>query len=88
MLDLLKSDHTFLNERLAKHYGIPHVYGSRFRRVELGDGQRARRPAAAGEHPDGDLLRHPHLAGDPRQVGPGEHPRHAAAAAARRTCRR
>jgi hypothetical protein len=37
VLDLLKSGHTFLNERLAKHYGIPHVYGSRFRRVELGD---------------------------------------------------
>ncbi len=36
-LDLLRSDYTFLNERLAKHYGIPHVYGSRFRRVELGD---------------------------------------------------
>ena len=38
VLDLLNSDHTFLNERLAKHYGVPHVYGSRFRRVELGDG--------------------------------------------------
>jgi hypothetical protein len=37
VLELLKSDHTFLNERLAKHYGIPHVYGSRFRRVPLGD---------------------------------------------------
>jgi hypothetical protein len=35
VLDLIKSDHTFLNERLAKHYGIPHVYGSHFRRVEL-----------------------------------------------------
>src|SRR5205814_7512227 len=33
VLELLRSDHTFLNERLAKHYGIPHVYGSRFRRV-------------------------------------------------------
>jgi hypothetical protein len=31
----LKSDYTFLNERLAKHYGIPGVYGSRFRRVTL-----------------------------------------------------
>jgi mono/diheme cytochrome c family protein len=31
----LKSDYTFLNERLAKHYGIPGVYGSRFRRVAL-----------------------------------------------------
>jgi hypothetical protein len=36
VLDLLKSDHTYLNERLAKHYGIPNVYGSHFRRVELG----------------------------------------------------
>ncbi len=32
---LIKSDYTFLNERLAKHYGIPDVYGSRFRRVTL-----------------------------------------------------
>jgi hypothetical protein len=31
----LKSDYTFLNERLAKHYGIPGVYGSRFRGVAL-----------------------------------------------------
>jgi hypothetical protein len=35
VLDLLKSEFTFLNERLAKHYGIPHVYGSHFRRIEL-----------------------------------------------------
>ena len=35
VLDLLRADYTFLNERLAKHYGIPGVYGSRFRRVEL-----------------------------------------------------
>jgi cytochrome c553 len=34
-LDLLKADYTFLNERLAKHYGIANVYGSRFRRVTL-----------------------------------------------------
>jgi len=41
VLNLIKSDHTYLNERLAKHYGIPHVYGPRFRRVELaGDRQR------------------------------------------------
>jgi len=36
VLDLLTAKHTFLNERLAKHYGIPHVQGSYFRRVELG----------------------------------------------------
>jgi hypothetical protein len=35
VLDLLDADYTFLNERLARHYGIPHIYGSRFRRVEL-----------------------------------------------------
>jgi hypothetical protein len=34
-LELLHADYTFLNERLAKHYGIPNVYGSRFRRVAL-----------------------------------------------------
>lgn len=36
VLDLLTADYTFVNERLAKHYGIPNVYGSRFRRVQLG----------------------------------------------------
>ena len=37
VLDLLRAKYTFLNERLAKHYGIPHIYGSRFRRVALDD---------------------------------------------------
>jgi mono/diheme cytochrome c family protein len=47
VLDLLKSEHAWLNERLAKHYGIPNVYGPRFRRVALGpDSER------------GGLLRH------------------------------
>jgi hypothetical protein len=36
VLDLLTADYTFLNERLARHYGIPNVYGSQFRRVALG----------------------------------------------------
>ena len=35
-LDLLRADYTFLNERLARHYGIPNVKGSHFRRVALG----------------------------------------------------
>jgi hypothetical protein len=34
MLDLLTADYTFVNERLAKHYGIPNVTGSAFRRVQ------------------------------------------------------
>jgi len=33
--DLLSADYTFVNERLARHYGIPGIYGSRFRRVSL-----------------------------------------------------
>ena len=36
VLDLIDADYTFLNERLAKHYGVPNVYGDRFRRVALG----------------------------------------------------
>ncbi|MEW6304453.1 MAG: DUF1592 domain-containing protein [Verrucomicrobiota bacterium] len=47
VLDLLRADYTFLNERLAKHYGIPHVYGDRFRRVSL-----------SAESERGGLLRH------------------------------
>ena len=35
VLDLLNANYTFLNERLARHYGIPNVYGSHFRRVTL-----------------------------------------------------
>ena len=37
VLDLLRAKYTFVNERLARHYGIPNVYGSRFRRVTLPD---------------------------------------------------
>ena len=47
VLDLIGADYTFLNERLAKHYGILGIYGSRFRRVSLTDDSRR-----------GGLLRH------------------------------
>jgi len=43
VVDLLTADYTFINERLALHYGIPGVKGSRFRRIELGDEFDARR---------------------------------------------
>ena len=43
VLRLLDADYTFLNERLARHYGIPNVYGSHFRRVTLGPEFEARR---------------------------------------------
>ncbi|MGA3188546.1 MAG: DUF1592 domain-containing protein [Bryobacteraceae bacterium] len=40
VVDLLTADYTFVNERLAKHYGIPNVMGNRFRRVSLTDPNR------------------------------------------------
>jgi len=43
ILDLLTADYTFVNERLARHYGLPNVYGARFRRVTLPPEMDARR---------------------------------------------
>jgi len=43
ILELLTADYTFVNERLAKHYGIKNIYGSQFRKVKLGPGLEARR---------------------------------------------
>ncbi len=40
VLDLLTADYSYLNERLAKFYGIPNVYGNHFRRVTFDDGIR------------------------------------------------
>ena len=40
VLDLLNADYTFVNERLARHYGIPNVLGSRFRRIAVPDHRR------------------------------------------------
>jgi hypothetical protein len=41
--DLLDADYTFVNERLARHYGIPGIYGPQFRRVKLGPDQDMRK---------------------------------------------
>jgi len=49
-LELLQADYTFVNERLARHYGIPNVYGSHFRRVALTD------PARRGLLTQGSFL--------------------------------
>ena len=53
VLDLLGTDYTFVNERLAAHYGIPNVYGTRFRRVVLDAEQAERRGGILGH---GSLL--------------------------------
>ena len=41
MLDLLTADYTYVNERLARHYGVDGIHGSHFRRVTFGDDRRA-----------------------------------------------
>jgi hypothetical protein len=40
VMDFLTADYTFVNERLARHYGIPDIYGSQFRRVQVADESR------------------------------------------------
>jgi cytochrome c5 len=50
VLDLLRADYTFVNERLARHYGIPKIYGSQFRRVPVTD------PARRGLLGHGSIL--------------------------------
>jgi hypothetical protein len=60
VLDLMTADYTFLNERLAKHYRIPGIYGSHFRRVTLTPGRDDARKGLLGKgailmvtsHPD------------------------------------
>ncbi len=74
VLDLLTANYSFVNERLAKHYGIPNVEGTLFPPRDVSTRQPARRAAGAGQHPDTDVLCHPHVAGAARQVDLGEHP--------------
>ncbi len=83
VLDLLTANYTFLNERLAQHYQIPGVYGSRFRRVTHTDERRGGL-LGHGQRPDGHVLWQSDVAGAAGEVGAREHPRHAAAAAAGR----
>jgi hypothetical protein len=40
VVDLLSADYTFVNERLARHYQIPGIYGERFQRIDFPDGKR------------------------------------------------
>ncbi len=78
---LLTANYTFVNERLARHYGVPDIVGPQFRRVTL-DGPapfrlaRQRRGAAA------HVVRRPHVAGAARAVGARQAHGHAADAAA------
>jgi hypothetical protein len=81
VLDLINANYTYVNERLARHYGIPNVYGSNFRRVPVTNEAR-RGLLGQGSVLTGDVVSEPHVAGAAWQIHPGEHPRHAAAGAA------
>ncbi len=83
VLDLLTADYTFVNERLAKHYGIPGVRGSEFRRVKLeGDLASAAGPARQRRDPHGVVAAGSHVAGDSWPVGVAQPPRYAGAGSA------
>ena len=75
------ADYTFVNERLAKHYGIPYVYGTHFRRVTLQDEVR-RGLLGKGAPADGDVASPPHVARSARQVDARERAWHTTSAAA------
>ena len=83
LTNFVASDFTMLNGRLAKHYGIPGVDGWEFQKKHAAAGQPSGRRVDDGQRAQGDGQRHDDLAGAARGVGPGSHPGHAAAAAAR-----
>ena len=60
--NVVDSDFTFLNERLATHYGISGVSGAKMRRVAFAGGFRSRRPDDAGQHFEDHGQRHDHVA--------------------------
>ncbi len=86
VLEMLTADYTFLDERLARHYGFGAVTGTAFRKVQLP--RVPSRHPHAGQHPPAHLGGRPHLARAARQVGDAGDARVAAAAARRPTCRR
>ena len=82
VLDLLDADYTFLNERLARHYGIPGVLRRALPAGFAPARQRAARDPRPGLDTHRDVAIQPDVTGHSRQVDHGEHPRHAAAPAA------
>ena len=79
--ELLTANYTYVNERLARHYQIPNVYGSHFRRVDVRRWQ-ARGTARTRQHPDRHVVPESHVAGAARAMAARQRPRGAATAAA------
>ena len=76
VLRLLDANYTFVNERLAHHYGIPNVYGSHFRRVAVNSDAR-RGLLGQGSILTVTLSSHPHFSRPTRQVAARKRPGHA-----------
>ena len=72
VLELLTANYTFVNERLAKHYGIPNIRGSQFRRVTFPTDSPRGGLLGQGSILTADVLLHAHVAGAARQVRSGE----------------
>ena len=68
--EMLTANFTFVDERLARHYGIPNITGNDFRRVTLTD-RESLRIARAGKHSFGHVLPQSHFACGARQMGDG-----------------
>ena len=68
VLDALDADFSYLNERLARHYGVAGVKGAYFAASDA-RGRTARRYPHSGQRADGILLSDSHVAGDTREVG-------------------
>ena len=83
VVELLTADYTFLNDRLARHYGISGVTGAQFRKVTLTD-KNAFRPAGQGRGAAADVVRRPHVSGLAWSVGARQADGHAADAASAR----
>ena len=81
VVDLLTADHTFLNDRLARHYGISGVVGSPVPRSHA-DRQRTLWHSGQGRGADADVVRRPHVAGAAGSMGARQADRHAAQSAA------
>ena len=87
VLDLLGARYTFVNERLARHYGLRGIYGSRFRRIALAADSVRGGLLGQASIQTGHVVPQPDVAGAARQVAARERPRGPRRRTRRRTCR-
>ena len=86
-LDLLRADYTFVNERVAQHYGLAERQGQSLPPRHAAGRQPAPRPARPRQHPDRHVVSRSHVARRARQVDPREPARRRRRLRRRPTCR-